>query len=165
MLRALGLVSAALSRLAFGMSVLGLLAMTATIAWQVIARYGLNAAPAWIEQAGLFLMIWFILFAAAAGVRERFHIRLTLLQDGAAPELRRVMVLASHLVVLGFGLAMAVGGAGLVAQTWSHVIPTLGVPRGAIYLPVAAAGGMIALFAAEQAIADWTGNRVAPTWS
>ena len=45
----------------------GLLLMTGIVAWQVFARYVLNASPAWAEQAALLLMIWYVFFAAAAG--------------------------------------------------------------------------------------------------
>lgn len=70
-----------LSQISLWFSAAGLLGMTGIIGWQVFARYVLNAAPAWTEQAALFLMLWFILFAAAAGVREGFHIKISLLQD------------------------------------------------------------------------------------
>ena len=60
--------SAATSRLLQWLSGFGLLLMTVVIAWQVFARRVLNDSPAWAEQAALLLMIWFVMFAAAAGV-------------------------------------------------------------------------------------------------
>lgn len=153
------------SRLALAMSAFGLAAMTVIIGWQVFARYVLNAAPAWSEQAALLLMLWFILFAAAAGVREAFHIRLTLVEDLAAAPVRRIIRLVAHAVVFAFGLAMAVSGAELVLSTWTHVIPALGLPRGVAYIPLSAAGALIAAFALEQAVAELRGKEVKPIWS
>lgn len=145
-------------------SAAGLVGMTAIIGWQVFARYVLGSAPAWTEQAALFLMLWFILFAAAAGVREGFHIRLSLLQDSVPPTAARRLALASHLAVLLFGLFLAKGGAELAAATWAHDAPALGIPRGAFYLPLAGAGLLIALFAAEHIAALFTGRTVEPLW-
>jgi TRAP-type C4-dicarboxylate transport system permease small subunit len=47
---------------------------------------------------------------------------------------------------------MAVWGGELVARTWSHEIPTLGLPRGIAYLPLPIAGALMALFALEQTL-------------
>lgn len=135
-----------LSQISLWFSAAGLLGMTGIIGWQVFARYVLNAAPAWTEQAALFLMLWFILFAAAAGVREGFHIKISLLQDSLQGAQKRLLVTICHSIILAFGLLMAWNGAALVAATWQHVIPTLGFPRGAAYIPIAAAGGLISFF-------------------
>jgi TRAP-type C4-dicarboxylate transport system permease small subunit len=59
----------------------GLVLMTAIIGWQVFGRFVLGSSPAWAEQAALILMIWYVFFAAAAGVREGFHIRILALQS------------------------------------------------------------------------------------
>jgi hypothetical protein len=48
----------------------GLVLMTAIIGWQVFGRFVLGSSPSWAEQAALILMIWYVFFAAAAGVRE-----------------------------------------------------------------------------------------------
>jgi TRAP-type C4-dicarboxylate transport system permease small subunit len=143
----------------------GLLAMSVIIAWQVFARYALNASPAWAEQAALLLMIWYVLFAAAAGVREGFHIRIAAFVDLLAPGPRRLVLIAAHLLVGAFGLAMVVWGIGLVADTWEHVIPTLSLPRGVAYLPMLPAGALIFLFSLEHAAAELRQKRIPAAWS
>lgn len=65
--------AASLSRLLIAFGAIGLLAMTAIIGWQVFGRFVLNSSPSWTEQASLILMIWYVMFAAAAGVYEGFH--------------------------------------------------------------------------------------------
>jgi TRAP-type C4-dicarboxylate transport system permease small subunit len=77
MLNILGAVSRWISRVSLGFAALGLIVMVGIITWQVFARYGLQASPAWSEQAALAIMLWYVLIAAAVGVRERFHIALT----------------------------------------------------------------------------------------
>jgi len=154
-----------LSRAALYVSAAGLVLMTLIIGWQVFARYVLGAAPAWTEQAALFLMLWFILFAAAAGVREGFHINLSLMQDMAKPKTRQVLRFMCHAIVLLFGLSMAWSGLMLVIATWEHIIPTLGLPRGTAYIPLSGAGLLIAFFSLEHILAEAKGGKVKPLWS
>lgn len=154
-----------LSRIALYASALGLVGMTAIIGWQVFARYVLSASPSWTEQAALYLMLWFILFAAAAGVREGFHIRLTLAEMALTGRSRTLLRVICHLIVLVFGLFMTWNGAELVAATWQHVIPTIGLPRGSAYLPVVGAGALVAFFSIEQIVAEINGKAVEPLWN
>jgi TRAP-type C4-dicarboxylate transport system permease small subunit len=146
-------------------SAAGLVLMTLIMAWQVFARYVLNASPAWAEQAALLLMIWFVMFAAAAGVREGFHIRIGVLADNLEGRAGMLMRLLAHGVVGLFGIAMAVWGAEIVQETWRHVIPTLGISRGFAYLPIAINGVLIFGFALEQGIAELRGRAVDKLWS
>lgn len=161
----MGALSRLLSRGALVFSALGLIGMTAIIGWQVFSRYVLSAAPAWTEQAALYLMLWFILFAAAAGVREGFHIRIAIVEASLSERAGRALRTACHLVVLGFGVAMAWNGVGLVTYTWQHDIPTLSLPRGSAYIPIVGAGLLIAFFAFEQVICEVRGEQVEPLWN
>ena len=129
---------------------LGLIALTAIIGWQVFARYVLNASPPWSEQAALVLMIWYVSFAAAAGVKEGFHIRIGAVANALPAGPRKALALFAQLVVALIGIAMAVWGGELISRTWEHVIPTLGIPRGAAYLPLPVSGALMALFALEN---------------
>ena len=83
--------AASLSRLLIAFGAIGLLAMTAIIGWQVFGRFVLNSSPSWTEQASLILMIWYVMFAAAAGVYEGFHIRIALLEEKLGPRARPLL--------------------------------------------------------------------------
>ena len=154
-----------LSRTALAFSAFGLVGMTLIIGWQVFARYVLDAAPAWTEQAALYLMLWFILFAAAAGVREGFHIRISVLQDVLGGRAKTALRVICNAIVLVFGAFMAWSGVELVTATWQHDIPTLGLPRGSAYLPIVGAGLLIVFFAFEQILAELRGAEVEPLWN
>jgi TRAP-type C4-dicarboxylate transport system permease small subunit len=143
----------------------GLLLMTAIIAWQVFARYVLNASPAWGEQAALLLMIWYVFIAAAAGVREGFHIRIVVLVNSVRPSYRRAVDGFSNALVGLFGVLMIWFGIELAQATWQHVIPTLGISRGYAYIPIPISGALIAFFALEQLVAGLRGNEVKKLWS
>jgi TRAP-type C4-dicarboxylate transport system permease small subunit len=157
--------SRGLSRLALALSGFGLLALVALLGWQVFARYVLGSSPAWSEQAALVVMVGFISLAAPVGVREGFHIGMTMAVDALPPAGQRVARVASMLVVAIFGVALGVYGGELALKTWSHSIPSLGIPRGAAYLPLAASGWLIVFFAFEQIVAAVRGKPVEPLWN
>lgn len=129
---------------------LGLVIMTAVVGWQVFGRFILDSSPSWTEQSALLLMIWYVLFAAAAGVREGFHIRIALLDDllGArgVATLHRIV---NGLIVL-MGLAIAIYGTQLLWAVREHVIPSLGLSRAVAYAPLPISGLLIAVFAIEN---------------
>lgn len=138
------------SRLLIAVAAAGLIAMVLIIGWQVIGRYALGSSPSWSEQAAQVLMIWFAFLAAAAGVREGFHIRIVALEEAVSPRARRLLQIASGVIVAGCALALAVWGGELVMRTWSHVIPSLGWPRGLAYLAMPISGVLMFVFAVEQ---------------
>jgi TRAP-type C4-dicarboxylate transport system permease small subunit len=150
-------------------SAVGLVLMTAIIGWQVFGRYVLNSTPSWSEQASLALMIWYVSLAAAAGVREGFHIRIVALENAVGARTRLWMRLASNIIVGVCGIAMLVWGGQLVVKTWSHVIPSLGIPRGLAYLGLPIAGALMALFSLERIFEELSGEQVEdeedPRWS
>jgi TRAP-type C4-dicarboxylate transport system permease small subunit len=158
-------ISARISRYTRWFACAGLIIMTAIIAWQVFARYVLNASPAWAEQAALLLMIWYVLFAAAAGVREGFHIRIAVFESALTPGAQTFVRIAGHLLVGLFGLAMVVWGAELTVATWQHDIPTLGLPRGIAYVPMPLTGILIVGFSIEHVLAAWREREVQGTWN
>ena len=143
----------------------GLMLMTAIIAWQVFARYVLNASPAWGEQAALLLMIWYVMFAAAAGVREGFHIRIAVFAENLPQKPKRFIHLITHAIVGLFGLAMVWWGIELVREVWHHVIPTLGLSRGIAYIPIPISGLLILGFSIEHVIADIRAREVSKLWN
>lgn len=157
--------SARISRFARWFACAGLIVMTAIIGWQVFARYVLNASPAWAEQAALLLMIWYVMFAAAAGVREGFHIRIAVVENALPEPLQKLVRTAAHLLVALFGLAMLVWGTELSVATWAHDIPTLGLPRGVAYVPIPLSGALIVGFSLEHIVALWRGREVPATWN
>lgn len=148
---------------------IGLVAMTVIVGWQVFGRYVLNSSPSWSEQAALTLMIWYVSLAAAAGVREGFHIRIVALENALQPKPKRAMRIVSDLVVAACGLAMAIWGGELVIRTWEHTIPSLGLPRGLAYAGLPIAGVLIVVFAIERLFEEAEGEEVEdeedPRWS
>lgn len=133
---------------------IGLLAMTFIVGYQVFGRYVLKSSPSWAEQASLTLMIWFIFLGGAAGVRDGFHIRIIAVENMFDRPGRKKLRMVSNAIVGLCGLAMLWWGGELVMRTWTHVIPSLGIPRGMAYLAIPIAGALIALFSIERILDD-----------
>ncbi len=139
-----------LSRWGLWLSATGLVVMTVIIGWQVWGRYVLNDTPHWSERLSLFLMNYYILLAAAVGVRERFHLGLVFFKSALPDRLRYIVEIIINLLIGYFGFAMFWYGGQMAMSTWSHVIPTLGLPTGASYLPFPIAGVLILLFSVQH---------------
>jgi TRAP-type C4-dicarboxylate transport system permease small subunit len=146
---ALGLVS----RAAILVAGVALVAMTGVVAWGVFGRFVLNDTPAWAEASALLLMGWVILGAAAAGVREGFHMGFGTLRDTLPAPVARLFDVLSDLTVTLFGAAMAWYGSDLALGVWDATLPTLGLPGTVEYLPVTVGGLLIALFGLERLLA------------
>ena len=143
----------------------GLVAMTLVIAWQVFARYVLNASPPWSEAAALIVMVSFVLLAAAVGVYEKFHLGFRWLVTRLPIQSRRAAFVFGQLLILAFGAVMAFNGMALVDYTATHIIPTLGISRSVAYWPFVVCGGLMALFACVNCVNVLLGRRDADPWN
>lgn len=139
------------SRWLIGFGAAGLLAMTAIVGWQVFGRFILDASPSWTEQASLILMIWYVMFAAAAGVHEGFHIRIALLEEKLGERAKPILRLVALVVAL-LGLVLLVYGLQLCWLVRGNVVPSLGISRSVAYIPLPVSGLLMALFALPQII-------------
>ena len=108
----------ALSTAALWLAGIGLVLMTAFVAWQVFCRYVLNDSPSWTEPGSVMLMSWFIFLGAAVGVRENYHLGFDVLLYVLPKGGKRWLRMISDLVALAFGIGMIWYGGQLVALTW-----------------------------------------------
>ena len=138
----------------------GLVLMTGFVAWQVFARYVLNASPSWTEGASILAMSWFIFLGAAVGVRENFHMGFDVLLYVLPPGAKRWLRSVSDLATFAFGVGMIVYGGQLIIQTWTATIPVLGLPGGFAYMPITLGGLLICLFTAERLMLRFAGVAV-----
>ena len=144
---------------------IGLVAMTAAIGWQIYGRYMLNDTPHWTERFSTFIMVYYILFAAAVGVRERVHIGLVFLRDRLPRRGRLAVEIATNALIVGFGLTLAWYGGVLTEARWNQTIPTLGLPTGMSYLPFPVAGVLMAVFSLENILHAVMGEEGKRGWN
>lgn len=133
-----------------------LVAMTAIISYQVVARYFFNDSPAWSERLALVLLGYLVFFGAAVGVRERFHIRIDAIRNAFPEKIGKMLDVFSNLAVAAAGLIMIIAGWSLTTTLWAFDIPSLGIPRGLALLPIPISGFLITLFALAQLHEEFT---------
>ena len=149
-----------ISNVALWLAGIGLVSMTAVVAYQVFMRFVINASPAWTEAGSIMIMTWFIFLGAAVGVRENFHmgfdVLLYVLPPGAKPWLRAI----SDISVFGFASGMVYFGGELAIRYWSTRIPVLGLPTSFTYFPVVVSGVLMCLFSLERMLLRLAGEPV-----
>lgn len=140
------------------LSALGLIIMTAVTFWQVFGRFVLNSSPSWSEPLSLILMIWYIFFAAATGVREGSHIKITVLEDMSSPSRLRILKICINILVAIFGAILCIYGVQLVYLVNDNIIAGLGISRSFAYLPLPISGFLMTIFALKHTIDEWNFN-------
>lgn len=125
MFKLLEKLSRRLARITGWIVVLLAAALVATLGVSIFFRYVVGRALSWPEEISLMLFAWLTLLSGSLGVREDFHVRLTLLTDRLpSPAARSLEVLTTSGVAL-FGLMLIYSGADLLARTMEHLTPTL----------------------------------------
>jgi TRAP-type C4-dicarboxylate transport system permease small subunit len=120
------------------LGVLALLAAFAVMSIQVFLRYVLNDSLIWSEEAARYLLVAIAFLGCATGCRRRCHIRIDVIDLVLPERARRVLALATDIVVLGY--------VAYVAWLAIGIIPILGrQPSTAMRMPMAIPYGVIAL--------------------
>jgi TRAP-type C4-dicarboxylate transport system permease small subunit len=130
-----------------------LVGMAATEAWQVFARYVLNASPGWTEPVALFLLATAMSLGAAAGVRSWSHFGFFIVANNAPPAIRRVLQAFANLIVAAIGAALAAWGTQLLLDGLDVTAAGTDLPQSAVFLPIALGGALMCAFAIERLVA------------
>jgi TRAP-type C4-dicarboxylate transport system permease small subunit len=136
-----------LAALTVGVAAAALVVLVAVQGWQVFARYVLAHSPAWVEPITAVLLTAAMSFGAAAGVHHERHFAFTLLADAAPPALRRVLFLATKLLVALLGAGLAWWAARLFLDGADVRVAGAPLPESLPYAPVAIGGALMAVFA------------------
>lgn len=156
---------AALSTLALGLAVVGLIAVILCVQWQVFGRYVMNDTPTWAEALAMLLVLFVTAFGLAVGVRDAGHIGLESMVALLPDRWRHRVEILIHALVGLFGALMVHGGWLWASAKWGEKKPMLPVPDGIDYVPLVIAGALIVLFSIEHVIALVQGKVVEPSWN
>jgi TRAP-type C4-dicarboxylate transport system permease small subunit len=91
-----------------------------------------------------------MMFGAAVGVRREAHFGFFVAVEHAPPRLRRALKALARLIVAAIGVLFAAWGSGLAIDGWDVPLAGANLPQGAVYLPIALGGALIALFSLEK---------------
>ena len=141
-----------LSSLILIIASIGLVIMTIIITWQIFDRYILNDTPNWSERSAIFLLNWYVMLGVSVGVHEDFHLGLVFLKNRAKGVVKRMINSFIYLTVGIFAGYMFYYGIVLMQQTWTHIMPSLGISTAYSYLPLPISAILIIIFVIEHLI-------------
>lgn len=154
-IRLLERISAAAAAVSAWTAVAMTLVMLAVLVLQVVARYFFGVALSWSEELSLLLFTWVVLLVGSLGVREDFHVRLTLVPDMLSIASARWLARLIHAGVLAFGVMLAVGGYAYVAETIGQTSAAIAYPIEALHLAAPVCGALVALHALARLLASF----------
>jgi TRAP-type C4-dicarboxylate transport system permease small subunit len=149
---ALGAVARAAAALTRGSIILAAAAMLAALCWQVAARYVLGEPSIWSEELAVLLFSWTVLGGLALGVREGWHVRLTLLPEALPRAVRLWTERVTDGVTAALGVFLAWSGWRFLDMTSGSVSAAIGYPIEILNALGPLCGGLMALFALERAL-------------
>lgn len=123
--------------------------MIGSLLLQVFFRYVLENALTWSDEVALLSFVWVVLLLASVGVRDGFHVRLSLFLNMLPPAARGVMERALLAVICGFGVCLAISGYRYVDATRGQNSAAIGYPTELLH----AAGVVCGVLIAVQAFA------------
>ena len=124
----------------------------------------------WVEEVGEYTLAWLTLIGAGIGIAERAHFTLRVLTHRLPLPAQRVIHVATHLLIAGFGALAAWYGLQLAIVNSLLTSPALELNLAWLYAAPAVGGALILLYAlvaafgppdAEDEIPGATGARAA----
>jgi len=94
----------------------------------IFFRYVVGQALSWPEELSMLLFAWLVLLASSLGVREGFHVRLTVIFNRFPSPLRKGMSYSIISLLIAFGAVLFWSGQDLVVRTSGNLSATLGYP-------------------------------------
>lgn len=140
---------------------IAMIVLVSTFGWLVFGRYVLNVTPTWVEQLALLLICYIAFLGAAAGIKENFHLGVTLFRDLMPEAVQKVIIVAIDFTLAVFGAVMLIAGITLMQFGWDTHLPMLDIPESFRTLAITSCGGLIFLFAGSRGVlriltfSDW----------
>ena len=120
-----------------------LVALTAVVVSQVVARYVLETPLSWSEELARFLLMWLSMLSAAYAFKTGAHFALRILVMQLPETLRRAVSLLVHVVVIVFFAILLYYAVVFVAGVSGHRAPALQIPMELPYASVVVGTALI----------------------
>ena len=145
-------ISALVARLTGIIVVFLCLGLVGSLLISVFFRYAVGQALSWPEEISLILFTWLVLLAGSLGVREEFHVKLTVFSSCLPHLYRRILEMIIKGLTALFGLILVYSGIDLVQRTAEHLTPTLRLPLDWVNYAASVCGILIFLHAAAALV-------------
>lgn len=117
--------------------------MTVLIVIQVFFRYVLGSSLSWSEESARYLFIWIVMLGASMGVKEGFHVSVTLFINKLPAVLRRIVDTVFTLFLGVMALVMVIYGYSIANTVAIQVSPAIRLSMFWVYLSVPVSGVLI----------------------
>jgi TRAP-type C4-dicarboxylate transport system permease small subunit len=116
----------------------------------------------WVEEIGEYSLAWLTFIGAAIGIRRGTHFAVHILTERFPPGLARAVSLGHYVLLVGFGVLLAVYGwqvSELNSQSYS---PALDLNLRTLYLSSVVGGLLIVIYSLAALVDVWRGVRPVP---
>lgn len=127
---------------------ISLAAMIAAVTIQVFARFFLESAPHWTEEAARIFFIYSVGFGAAIGIKNGDFIRLDLINRYLPEKLNKWMNLLTDGAVIVFALVLTIHSIQFVQLGMDELSPALQITMGFVFISITLIGLSVVLFTA-----------------
>lgn len=125
------------------------------VVWGVFSRYVMGGQTKWTEELARFLLIWVALLGGAVAFSTKGHLGIDGFTEKFHPDVKKLMAVFAHLVVLFFAVAVFLyGGSHVVANALAmdQTTPALGWKMGYVYLALPISGLFMVLYTIENLV-------------
>lgn len=116
----------------------------------IFFRYIIGYALSFPEELSMLLFAWLVLMAGSLGVREGFHVRLTIFTNKLPPTIGKVLARLITVAIIAFGGVLLYSGQDLVVRTAGDLSATLRYPIEFLYYPAPVCGALIIVHGLSQ---------------
>lgn len=109
----------------------------------IFFRYVVGYALSWPEELSMLLFTWIVFLTGSLGVRERFHVRLTIVLNRLPVPVERILSILINSAVILFGGVLCYSGKEMVTRTLGNISATIGYPLELINSAAIVCGGLI----------------------
>ncbi len=132
-----------------------MMAIVATVSWQVFSRFILHSPSSFTEELARYLLIWIGILGAAYAYKTRAHLGLDLILEKAPQHWKKTIQFVIELAVITFASTIMIyGGVSLVSLTieLKQISAALGIQVGIVYSVIPFSGILITIFALENLV-------------
>ena len=127
--------------------------LVASLLIAIFFRYIIGAALSWPEEISLILFVWIVLLMGSLGVRQDFHVRLTIVVSRLPKLIRTILNRLVLVLIAVFGGFLVYSGYDLVERTAEHLTPTLRLPLDLVNYSAPVCGALIVLHSLTRLVA------------
>ncbi len=114
---------------------------------QIFFRYVLNAPLAWTDETAIFLFAWTMLLFASLNVRDRTHVRFSIIIKALPKSVSQPLDAAIMILIAIFGTGLIYVSGELIDLVWGNLSPAVNYPLQALYIAVPVHGVFVVIHA------------------